>query len=206
MANDRAIGALAVARQIHVARGAERSLLAEIERRRSSVRHPDDQKAAATDVAGLRVHDRESEVRCDRGIDGIATSANHFGAYFARDPVGGRYHSSCAVRGRDAAARKCPPRAHTLFDGSSSGGSRVEWRRVAGDKAETPDDRGWQESVEAPATRQNPSLVRLALGNLRGGSFSVDDTKKRYRHADKQQDQDENRYKGSGPFVYTRII
>ena len=88
---------VAVGAEIHRRRRRAGSLLAEVERARRAVGHPHDDEAAAADVAGRGMRDRERERRCDGRVDRVASVGQY-----------GRADIRCERRRRDdeAGARR----------------------------------------------------------------------------------------------------
>ena len=84
------------------------SLLTKIQRRRPSVVHAHDHKAAAADVARFRIHYRQRELDCNRCVDRVTTAPQYLHTDLARHSIRRCHHAARPVRAYDAVARKRP--------------------------------------------------------------------------------------------------
>ena len=97
MVNARRVGAGAV--EEHLRRGAGRRFFAEVDSGGFAIGEADHHEAAAADVAGGRIGDRQREAGSDGGVDGIAAVGEHVAAGLAGDGAGRNHHTLRGVNG-----------------------------------------------------------------------------------------------------------
>jgi len=94
VSHDAHVGQVARLVDVHFRRRAARRLLAVVEGEPRVVGHPGDHEAAAADVTGRGVHDREGELGGDRRVHRVAAVPQDLEPGGRRERIGGDHHAA----------------------------------------------------------------------------------------------------------------